>query len=84
MSKVTGTLESTEDIASSFAMATGNVLEIQQEIGELEGQFSDFKGTVIEAIPDPWEDNSPVQEAFEQSKANSQSPDIASSDTSRG
>lgn len=84
ISKVTGTLENAEDMASSFAMATGNILEIQDETGELLNQFGDFKNTVIEGIPDPWADNNPVKNDFELSKNNSQSTDINATDSARG
>lgn len=84
ISKVTGTLENAEDMASSFAMATGNILEIQDETGELVNQFGDFKNTVIEGIPDPWDDNNPVKNDFELSKTNSQSTDINATDSARG
>lgn len=82
--KVTGTLENAEDKASSFAMATGNVLEIQDETAELGNQFVDFRSTVLDSIPDPWADNTPVQTDFAEENAASQSPDIEGSDTTRG
>lgn len=82
--KVTGTLENAEDVASSFSMATGNILEIQQETGELEQQFADFRTTVLDAVPDPWDDNQPVVTETQTENTASQSPDIQSSDTGRG
>ncbi|MEM6837682.1 MAG: hypothetical protein AAF609_12600 [Cyanobacteria bacterium P01_C01_bin.120] len=84
ISKVTGTLENVEDMASSFSMATGNILEIQDESGELINQFGEFRTTVLDAVPDPWDDNAPVKDAAEQGQTASQSPDIQSSDTARG
>lgn len=82
--KVTGALENAEDVASSFSTATSNVLEIQQETGELAENFNNFRQTVVEGIPDPWADNTPVATAVAADKANSEAPEISAIDADKG
>ena len=78
--RATNTLENAEDLASSFSTATGNVLEIQQETGELIDNSKAFWDTSKEAVPDPWVDSEPVADAATAASAASQSPDITAND----
>lgn len=81
--RVTDTLETTEDIASSFSTATGNVLEIQQETGELVENSQAFWASTREAVPDPWVDNQPVADEAAAAAAASESPDITANDADK-
>jgi hypothetical protein len=83
VSRITGGLENAEDVASSFEQATGNVLEIQQETGELIQNSQAFWETTREAVPDPWFDNEPVRVAQDAAIAASQSPDITAADADK-
>jgi len=82
-SRVTGALENAEDVGSNLGIATGSVIELQDEVGELGENAANFRDSVINGIPDPWADNIPVKDAQDAAAAASISPDIASVDTSR-
>jgi len=82
--KVSGALENAEDKASSFSMATGSILEIQDETDQLTGQFVDFRESVLNGVPDPWDDNEPVDVVENQGDAISQSPPVSANDADRG
>jgi hypothetical protein len=78
-------LEQAEDTSSSFAMATGEVLEIQEEIGELGEQSQRFKDSVTDFVPGAEPDNSDIPLAGDEGITNAQSgPDVAPTDFERG
>lgn len=81
--KVTGTLERAEDVVSSATVATSGVLEIQQETGELFDNFGAFRTSVLDAVPDPWLDNNPVNDQAENEAAASSSPPISAANAER-
>ncbi|MBD2425262.1 hypothetical protein [Phormidium sp. FACHB-1136] len=62
-SKVNDALENAEDRISVGMQATSLVIEIQDEVEESKENWMRFKDSVRDGIPDPWLDNSPVQEA---------------------
>ncbi|MBE9159718.1 hypothetical protein IQ265_23195 [Nodosilinea sp. LEGE 06152] len=82
-SKLTDAAERTEDIVSSASVATSNVLEIQEESGELLENWQGFKSSVIEAVPDPWLANQPVESQIATESAASASPNLTASDAER-
>lgn len=78
-------LETAEDSASSFAMATGEVVEIQQEITELGEQQQRFRESVREFIPEAEPDNSDIPLVGDDSIAQAQTgPAPTAADFERG
>jgi hypothetical protein len=85
VSRVTGFIENAEDRVSTFGVATSGVIEIQEEIGQLEENFGNFKDSVINGIPDPWDDNIPIKTEADVAKdAAAALPDIPVSDSQKG
>lgn len=83
--KVTGALENAEDRISTFGIATSGVIEIQEETQQLGENFANFKDSVINGIPDPWDDNVPIKTEADQAKAAADAlPDIPVSDSQKG
>jgi hypothetical protein len=78
-------LETAEDAASSFAMATGQVVEIQEEISELGEQQQRFNDSVRDFVPGAEPDNSELPVAADEGIANAQAgAEIAPTDFERG
>jgi hypothetical protein len=78
-------LETAEDAASSFAMATGTVLEIQQEVSELSEQRQAFNDSVRDFVPGADPDNSELPTAADEGIANAQNgAEISPADMERG
>lgn len=75
-------LERTEDVVSSYSVATSNVLELSEEIQELGENWQRFRDS-LKAEPDPWFDNPPVQTEVATATAVSASPNITAADADR-
>lgn len=69
-SRVLDGLETAEEAASSYSQVTSNVLEIQEEIGELGEQRENFKAAVRDLAPGAYPDNSDIPTTTEEAKAN--------------
>jgi len=82
--KVTETLENAEDRISVYGQATSGFIELQEETSELTQNFSQFKDSVINGIPDPWDDNVPIKTVYDGDKALSEAPEIPVSDSQKG
>lgn len=77
-------LEQAEDSASSFAMVTGEVREIQEEINELGEQRDQFTASVRDFAPGAWPDNSNIPTDAENREQNSVSADVGAGDMEPG
>jgi hypothetical protein len=78
-------LEAAEDTSSSFAMASGEVLEIQQELGELGEQSQAFKDSVRDFTPGATPDNSDIPTVGDDAVTQAQAgPEVGPADMERG
>ncbi|MEA5448347.1 hypothetical protein VB780_07195 [Leptolyngbya sp. CCNP1308] len=84
-SRILDGLEAAENTASSYAMVTSEVKEIQDEIGELGEQRENFTNAVRDMVPESYPDNSqflaPNEEAGENARAG---PAVAATDMEPG
>ncbi|MBD0268569.1 MAG: hypothetical protein ICV77_09775 [Cyanobacteria bacterium Co-bin8] len=84
LDRVFNGLEQAEDAASSFAMATSNVIELQEEFEQLGSQREQFNQALAEAVPKSRDENEPVQDAAETAAENSQAPAITIAQSQKG
>ena len=77
-------LEAAEDSASSLAMVTSEVREIQEEIGELGEQSDRFKASVQDFAVGAEPDNSAIPVQGDQAVTNAQGPEVGTTDFERG
>lgn len=82
-SKLNDTLENADDVFSSASVATSNILEIQDETGELLQNWQGFKTSVVDAVPDPWLANQPVETQIAAEATASVSPEINRADAEK-
>ncbi|MEO0538389.1 MAG: hypothetical protein AAF215_31565 [Cyanobacteria bacterium P01_A01_bin.123] len=76
-------LETAEDTASSYAMVTGEIREVQQEISELGEQRQRFRDSIADFTPNTQDDNVPIQTAANEAVNASESPEVQLVDTDR-
>jgi hypothetical protein len=84
LNRVSGALETVEDRISVYGQATSTIIDVQQEGQETIENIGRFTDSIVNGIPDPWDDNVPVQTVHQQDKAESEAPDIDPADTQKG
>lgn len=78
-------LETAEDTSSSFAMATGEVISIQEEIGELGEQRQAFNASVRDLTEGAEPDNSAIPTAGDEGVSNAKTaPEVSAADFEPG